>query len=83
MSSGSPILLKIVSENRFSGKTYFIQLVPVVLLVSVPAHRRRRLLLELGGPQQPPGGELHGDEVPGVRADVNDESEGDVEKSIL
>ena len=23
MSSGSPILLKIVSENRFSGKTYF------------------------------------------------------------
>ena len=25
---GSPILLKIVSENRFSGKTYFIQLVP-------------------------------------------------------
>ena len=27
-SSGSPILLKIVSENRFSGKTYFIQLVP-------------------------------------------------------
>ena len=28
MSSGSPILLKIVSENRFSGKTYFIQFVP-------------------------------------------------------
>ena len=27
-SSGSPILLKIVSENRFSGKTYFIQLPP-------------------------------------------------------
>ena len=25
---GSPILLKVVSENRFSGKTYFIQLVP-------------------------------------------------------
>ena len=25
---GSPILLNIVSENRFSGKTYFIQLVP-------------------------------------------------------
>ena len=24
----SPILLKIVSENRFSGRTYFIQLVP-------------------------------------------------------
>ena len=23
MSSGSPILLKIVSENRFSGKTFF------------------------------------------------------------
>ena len=27
-SWGSPILLKTVSENRFSGKTYFIQLVP-------------------------------------------------------
>ena len=27
-SLGSPILLKMVSENRFSGKTYFIQLVP-------------------------------------------------------
>ena len=26
-----PILLKIVSENRFTGKTYFIQLVPVRL----------------------------------------------------
>ena len=28
-SLGCHILLKIVSENRFSGKTYFIQLVPV------------------------------------------------------
>ena len=28
MSSRSPIVLIIVSENRFSGKTYFIQLVP-------------------------------------------------------
>ena len=27
-SVGSPILLKIVSENPFSGKTYFIQLPP-------------------------------------------------------
>ena len=27
-SSGSHILSKIVSENRFSGKTYFMQLVP-------------------------------------------------------
>ena len=34
-SWGSPILLKIVSENRFSGKTYFIQLVPGMLLVLV------------------------------------------------
>ena len=30
---GRPILLKIVSENRFSGKTYFIQLVPDVVVV--------------------------------------------------
>ena len=26
--SGSPFLLKIVSESQFSGKTYFIQLPP-------------------------------------------------------
>ena len=52
-----------------------------VVLVAVRG-RRRRLLLELGGPQQPPGGELHGDEVPGVRADVDDEPKGFVRENV-
>ena len=46
----------------------------VLVAVLARAGRRRRLLLELGGPQQPPGGELHGDEVPRVGADVDDKS---------
>ena len=44
-SSGSPILLEIVSENRFSGKTYFIQLVPGVVqegLAAVDGARQGR-----------------------------------------
>ena len=51
---------------------------PVVLVAVLArrARRRRRLLLKLGGPQQPPGGELHGDEVPRVGADVDDEPKG-------
>ena len=38
MSPGSRIPLKIGSENQFSGKTYFLQLVPAVLLSGL-AHR--------------------------------------------
>ena len=40
------ILLKIVSENLFSGKTYFIQLLPGQLLLDTLPSRPR-----------PPGGE--------------------------
>ena len=36
--SGSPILLKIVSENRFSGKTYFMKLVPGAVANSTSFH---------------------------------------------
>ena len=33
MSSGNHILLKIVSENRFSGKTYFYTIHPCLTIV--------------------------------------------------
>ena len=60
MSSGSPILLKIVSENRFSGKTYFYTIASLVPLdgvecvaaqvVAARQVRRLALLQELGDP---------------------------------
>ena len=55
-SSGSPILLKIVSENRFSGKTYFIQLPPEA--GERPRAPEGHLQDEEGdrGAQQDPGG---------------------------